>query len=212
MRDEETGTYWQQISGMAISGPLAGRMLKRVPSDELSFAVWKSEQPEGTVLKDLPSDAAKYSPRDWDARMRKAPTVLSYAQAGLAPRDLMLGVQAFGAARAYPNDDLVKQKLIKDRVGAEPIVLVLGPDGQSVRAFRDRIPGSDRVPDFYRTPGAKGELMIDDVSGTQWNFQGCAVGSKAKGACQERIEVTEDYWFDWRHYNPHTTVYGKVLR
>ena len=45
MRDEETGTYWQQITGAAVSGPLAGRVLKLIPSDELTFALWKTEQP-----------------------------------------------------------------------------------------------------------------------------------------------------------------------
>jgi hypothetical protein len=45
MRDEQTGTYWQQISGRAISGPLAGKSLTLVPFDELTFALWKSEQP-----------------------------------------------------------------------------------------------------------------------------------------------------------------------
>ena len=48
MRDEETGTYWQQINGAAVSGPLAGRVLKLIPSDELTFALWKTEQPHGT--------------------------------------------------------------------------------------------------------------------------------------------------------------------
>jgi len=38
MRDEETGTYWQQINGAAVSGPLAGRVLTLIPSDELTFA------------------------------------------------------------------------------------------------------------------------------------------------------------------------------
>jgi len=38
MRDEETGTYWQQISGAAISGPLKGRQLTLVHSDELTLA------------------------------------------------------------------------------------------------------------------------------------------------------------------------------
>jgi len=41
MRDEETGTYWQQISGAAISGPLQGRQLALVHSDELTLATWK---------------------------------------------------------------------------------------------------------------------------------------------------------------------------
>ena len=47
MRDEETGSWWQQVTGEAISGPLKGRRLEPVPQDELSFAVWKGEHGEG---------------------------------------------------------------------------------------------------------------------------------------------------------------------
>jgi len=25
----------------------------------------------------------------------------------------------------------------------------------------------------------------------------------------ERIPIIKDYWFDWRNYNPKTTIYGK---
>ena len=49
MRDEETGSFWQQISGKAISGPLAGRQLELSHSDELTFGLWKQENPRGTV-------------------------------------------------------------------------------------------------------------------------------------------------------------------
>ncbi len=38
MRDDQTGTFWQQISGRAISGPLAGLQLEPVYSDEVTFA------------------------------------------------------------------------------------------------------------------------------------------------------------------------------
>src|SRR5450755_2769417 len=111
MRDEQTGSYWQQISGLAISGPLSGKSLKLIPADELSLALWKAEQPQGTLIQDVVQYASDYAKPDWDVKMQKTPTVLSYAQAGLAPRDLMLGIHAFGAARAFPYDDVVKQKL-----------------------------------------------------------------------------------------------------
>jgi hypothetical protein len=81
MRDEETGTYWQQISGAAISGPLEGRRLTLVLSDELTLATWKSEQPQGTVLDDVPVFISDYAKRDWDVRMKRAPTVLSFSRA-----------------------------------------------------------------------------------------------------------------------------------
>ena len=204
MRDEETGTYWQQISGLAVSGPLAGRRLTLVPSDELTWTLWKAEQPGGRVLNDLAPFVSKYSRKDWDVRMRRAPTVLSYTETGVAQRDIMLGIQAFGASRAFPYEAVLKDKLVEDHVGLEPIILVVGPDDQSVRVFQRRIPGLSEVPEFYRTTAA---LFMDDTTGSSWNFQGCAVSGKSEGKCLTRVEVIKDYWFDWRHYNPATTIY-----
>ena len=51
-------------------------------------------------------------------------------------------------------------------------------------------------------------VLMDAESGSKWNFQGCAVTGKLKGTCLDRIDVIKDYWFDWRNYNPETTVYG----
>ena len=141
----------------------------------------------------------------------------------MKPRDLMLGIQAFGASRAFPFEQVIQEKLVQDHVGSEPVLLVVGPDAQSVRAFRQRIPHVDGIPEFYRTveektpakldaASATAPLLMDEATGSRWNFQGCAVEGKAKGACLERIEVIKDYWFDWRNYNPQTTVYGKTLR
>jgi hypothetical protein len=210
MRDEQTGTYWQQISGRAISGPLTGHSLKLIPSDELTFALWKSEQPDGIVLKDLPADAAGYAPKDWEAKVEKAyPAVLSYPGHGLASRDLMLGIEAFGEARAFPYLLLVREKLVADRVGTEPVILLVGPDGQSVRAFRERFTGghSDNgAPlEFFRTPEG---FMMDSATGSRWNFRGCAVAGSMKGACLEQIPAIKDYWFNWRNYHSATSVYN----
>ena len=206
MRDEQTGTYWQQISGLAVAGPLRGRRLVLVAADELSFSLWKKEQPAGTVLKDAARFVPGYAPKNWDVRMAKAPTVISYAQPGLGARDLMLGVHASGASRAFPYSAIVKEKLIADRVGAQAVVVVLGPDNRSVRVFERRIPGVPGTPQFYRL--TDGPFLMDAETGSEWNFQGCAVAGKLKGVCLARVEAIKDYWFDWRNYNPATTVYG----
>lgn len=215
MRDEETGTYWQQISGLAVSGPLKGRQLTLVPSDELNFATWKSEQPRGTVLDDVPGYVKQYAKKDWDVRMKRVPTVIDFPEHGMKARDLILGIQGFGASRAFFYDQVIKEKLVTDRVGDEPVILIVGADGQSVRAFRNRISGEDGVADFYRLNDNKRNgdkpdaLMMDAKTGSEWNFQGCAISGNAKGLCLERIPVIKDYWFDWRNYNPKTTIYGK---
>ena len=45
MTDEETGSWWQQISGVAVAGPLKGRRLTRVFHDEVAFRLWLREHP-----------------------------------------------------------------------------------------------------------------------------------------------------------------------
>src|ERR1700722_13429574 len=88
MRDEQTGSFWQQITGLAISGPLAGERLTLVHSDEISFAVWKAEQPGGTVLTDDARFVKEYASKDWDKKMSRYPTVISFAAPGLKNRDI----------------------------------------------------------------------------------------------------------------------------
>ena len=213
MRDEETGSYWQQISGTAISGPLKGRQLTLILSDELTFRTWKAEEPEGMVLKPVVRYASEYEAKDWDARMKLRPAVIQFPEYGMQSRDLILGIQTLGTSRAFLNDRVIQEKLVKGYVGTQPVLIVVGPDGQSVRAFRDRIPGVDGVPDFYRLNADKpGALMLDAGTGSEWNFQGCAISGKAKGGCLERIPMLKDYWFDWRNYNPQTTIWGNTTR
>lgn len=205
MRDEETGTFWQQISGRAISGPLAGAQLQPVHSDELTFAVWRGESPSGTVLKALPKYAKEYETKDWDVRMEKARTVLDFPNSGLKSRDLVLGVDAFGASRAYPVPRILSAKVIEDRLGSESILIVGGTDGKSIRVFQAQLDEKAAAPEYYMS----GDRLIDSESGSEWNFSGCAVNGSRKGICLRPVDALKDYWFDWRNYHPETTIFKR---
>jgi len=217
MRDEETGSFWQQISGKAISGPYRGRQLELVHSDELTFALWREENARGTVLRPVNDFAAKYEAKNWEERMRKARTVVETKDSPYGPRELMLGVELSGAARAYIIDRLLKQKLVQDTIGGTPVIVVVGPDDKSIRVFEARIQGHEAAPDFYRQEGAADQattdparpIMIDSATGSRWNFRGCAVGGSASGQCLRPVPALKDYWFDWRIYHPDTTVHNK---
>ena len=142
------------------------------------------------------------------------PTVLSYASRAWPRATSCWESHAFGANRAFPYE-VLKEKLVQDRLGSEPVMVVVGPDGRSVRVFLRRIAATRRIPEFYRVAGEKSNtsaLLMDDVTGSEWNFQGCAVSGEAKGRCLEPVEAIKDYWFDWRHYNPATTVYGRTRK
>jgi len=216
MRDEQTGSVWQQISGQAIFGPLKGRTLTRFHSDELSFAEWKAEQPAGVVLAPVSAYAKHYVKQDWETEVAKYDTPNGSAHIE-ADRELMLGLETGGAARAFPLKSALEQKLVEDRVGSDAVLLVVAPDNLSVRAFENRIPSSGKSSDFYRNIASSGDdahpdtnsgmLMTDAATQSTWNFHGCAVSGPLKGQCLQPLEVIKDYWFDWKAYHPQTSVY-----
>lgn len=204
MRDEETGTWWQQVTGAAIFGPLKGSTLQPVSSDELTFGLWKAESPDGEVLAPVSSDE-KYYESDWEPKVAKLPVVISFQANGLSDRDVVIGLEHNGVARAYPLTAVTTQSPIQDRLGGVPIVLVVGPDGKSIRVFLSQIDSGD--VELFRKTDAASWTLIDSATASDWNFQGCATQGPLQGKCLERISALKDYWFDWRNYHPDTTLY-----
>ena len=206
MRDDETGSFWQQITGRAISGPMQGSALELASTDEVSFSVFRSEWPQGRVLAPEPAFVKQYAHKDWDVRMARTKTVISFPQTGIADRELMLGMEVGSAARAYPLKRVEDERVVQDRVGETPVVLVVGPDGTSVRAFVSKVKGQEAQ--FFRSQQGPWSL-VDSAGASQWDFRGCATSGSAQGTCLEPVGVVKDYWFDWRNYHPDTTVYRR---
>ena len=142
MRDKETGSWWQQITGKAIYGPLKGSTLELVPSDELTFGQWKSEVSDGQVLAPVAKYVKEYD-SDWEPEVAKLPVVISFPGTELKSRDVVVGLEIDGTSRAYPWDKLVKQSPVVDRVNGKPILIAVGPDGKSFRVFVSRVDGQD---------------------------------------------------------------------
>jgi hypothetical protein len=151
----------------------------------------------------------------------------------LKSRDVVIGVDVNGVARAYPWETFVKQSPVMDRVNGTPLLLALGPDGKSFRVFVSRVNGRDA--EFFLHTGeanpealaanknafansrsrpngdfsAKAWMLVDGITASQWNFQGCAIAGPAEGKCLDRVPALKDYWFDWRNYHSGTTIYRR---
>lgn len=206
MRDEETGTWWQQVSGEAIHGPLKGKTLTPVYNDELTFALWKQENRQGRVLKPDDRVKQKYEPADWEQRYAKLRVVTPVEPNDkLPPRTLVAGLALDGRAVAYPLPALEKQRLILDNIGVAPVFIALGDDNKSVRAFERTVDG--RPLEFFVKADAKPIQFTDAETATTWDFTGKAVSGPLAGKQLKKIMALKDYWFDWKIYHPDTKVY-----
>ena len=184
MRDEETGSWWQQVTGCAILGPLTGRCLQAIPWDEVTFAVFKREHPRGLVL--LPDAGSKddYAEADWEKNVADYPTVTPIdPHDTLKPRDLVVGVTSGANATAYPWTTLAAQNPILDSVGGTPV-------HNAILMF-DCLLG--------RPPAGAGEGVSLAVQG------GLNFHQKVSG--ETLLIRLKDFWFDWKTYNPGTRVF-----
>jgi len=216
MRDRETGSWWQQVTGRAIAGELAGSALELMPNDELTFGLWKSESSQhghGLVLAPVAGHGDKDYDKKWEEEVAKYPVPLTFPGQGLKDRDVVLGIAMAGQARAFPLAKVRGASPVEDKIAGVPVVLVTGPDDESVRVFRSQWNGLDI--ELYRdtqsdgqSDGQRPEWRLLDSLGNTWNFAGCATSGPAVGQCLEKINFLKDYWFDWKNYNPRTTVYS----
>jgi hypothetical protein len=202
MRDEQTGSFWQQVSGRCISGPLKGAQLQRVHSDEVSLAMFAAEAPGGSVLLGDPAYAQHYE-ADWEQQIAGLPTVVDTSDTALPPRELIAGVEAGGAARAYLPAALTATPLLLDELGGVPLLLwSTGP--RALRAFDRRIDGTALL-----LAPAGANRVVDSDTGSIYDPRGCAIEGPRAGKCMPPVVVLWDYWFDWHGYHPDTGVHGR---
>ena len=206
MRDQETGSWWQQISGEAIQGASKGQKLQEVFHDEVSFGIWKRENPNGRVLRpdEKILSANKYESADWEDKVGKMPVKVSAQRdETFEPRTLIVGIEIGGKAKAYPMSALQTQTPILDTIGGTDIIIFLGEDKKSVRAFERTVDG--KTLEFFVKPDSN--EIVDAETASVWDFSGKAASGTLAGKQLKKIPILKDFWFDWKTYHTETQVY-----
>lgn len=205
MEDLETGSWWQQVTGRAISGPLSGRALTPLLHDEVTFGLWRSEHP-GTRVLGLDAAGSEIK-ATWEDSTSKAAVVTPVrADDPLPPRTLVVGVAIGDTARAYPRETLAATRVILDELGDTPVAIVEADDKHSVRVFSRRL--GDQTADLLLKVNAAPVRFIDEHTGSEFDFTGRAVTGPLAGRQLARVAHLSDYWFDWREYHPNTSIYA----
>ena len=206
MQDEETGSWWQQITGEAIFGSSKGQRLELVPHDELSFSLWKQEHPDGRVLVPDDSKPWKQFSENWEEHTAKLPVLAALnPDTSLSPRTQIVGIKIGAVAKAYPLSSIKEQTPILDYIADTPVIIVVARDKKSVRAFERRIDG--RELEFFAKSDSQSLRLVDVQTGSDWDFTGKAVKGQYAGRKLKQIYSLNDYWFDWKAYNPDTEIY-----
>ena len=220
MWDRQTQSWWQQLTGEAIAGELAGAHLRFVPAQIVSWAAFAREFPNGSVL-DRPGRGRPYgdNPYPFYDDLGSYPFLFDgEADPRLSPKERVAAVEINGEAAAFPYPLLAQERVVHAVVGGEEIVVffefgttsALGrrsiPDAADVGAtgvFRPALDGRQITFVF------DGNSISDEGTGSTWNVLGRAVEGPLAGEQLERVNAQDHLWFAWAAFKPHTTVYGE---
>ncbi|CAA9575229.1 MAG: hypothetical protein AVDCRST_MAG88-2753 [uncultured Thermomicrobiales bacterium] len=134
----------------------------------------------------------------------------------LPPTARVVTVDRGGEAVAYPYASLEQSRVVNDRVGGAPLVVLWTPgtasalDEYTVAGGRDVGSAgvfSTRVDGRALTFRFDGVRIVDDQTGSEWNGLGRAVGGGLAGRQLEPVVAIEHFWFSWAAFRPQTRVH-----
>ena len=180
--DSRTGSWWRQVSGECIEGPLKGQQLEEVPSQQMTLDHFAQQYPQGLVFQPDPEFTDAYAGLEGfdDGTIESS---LEYRDTvSWQPKSWVVGVVHNGNARAYDWNDLQRMRLVKDTLGGDTISVRITSDGKGFVTF---------VPDTTQ------ETM--DIR------KGSTVVMRWTPPAQ--IPAYQEFWHSWRTFHPNTTRY-----
>jgi hypothetical protein len=209
-KDAETGSSWQQASGEAIDGPLKGTRLTLYPAIRTTWAEWRRRYPQTLVLKPLPGYLERMPTRSQRIKdvTRVGPEGAPNGALALDPRlparETVAGLEVGRESVAYPFSELRRARVVNDRVGGLPVVIVHQPSSDTTTAFDAR--AGNRTLTF-QAANDDASAVIDRETRSTWNAYGLALDGPLKGTQLKQVILVPQFWFAWSQFRQGTKVF-----
>ena len=209
-RDRQTGSRWQQSTLEAISGPLKGEHLQLSPFLLTSWNEWHKVHPDTLVLKPLPGYADRIPAKNAEIKeglsgKGTAPSDVLRQDSRLAPKAMILGLDLDGVNKAFPLKALRSARVVNDRLGAKPVVIVHQPESDTTTAFSAQLKG--RTLQFQAADAAV-SAIIDQETHSRWDPYGLCISGPLRGSQLDSLIVEPEYWFAWSEFHPNTSIFS----
>jgi len=220
MYDRQTETWWQQASGEAIAGELAGTQLEFLPAPIIAWQDFKEAHPAGQVLSRDTGHSRPYGQNPYVGYddINSSPFLYRGPATSdrLPPMARVLAVELGGEVVAFPYETLQTVRVINAQVGGEDIVVLWeagtasaldsitlagGRDVGAAAAYSRVVEGRALTFSF------DGSSILDEETGSRWDVLGRAVLGGLAGASLEAVVAVNHFWFSWAAFKPETQVY-----
>lgn len=197
--DANTGSWWRQVNGEAITGPMRGKMLKEIPAEQMQLGAWLALHPTSLIMQPDQDFQEEYDGlKNYDKG--KGKSHLTRADSlSWKDKSWVVGVQRGMHARAYDWNDLLQHSVLQDTLAGTSLLITLENDSASFHVF-------DR--DTLRFTFDPATHSLSDVqTASRWNLQGQCTEGTLKDRQLPIVQSYQEFWHSWRTFRPQTTAY-----
>jgi hypothetical protein len=201
--DAETESWWRQVNGEAIAGPLKGKQLKELPSAQLRLGAWIRDNPATLILQPDGFFSKQYADlKGFDSGTIRSP-LEKRDSSSWKFKSWVVGVSYEGHARAYDWNDLLALQVINDSLPSLALLLVLEDDAVSFHVLNRNLNG--KTLRFSRDP--KTGYLVDDQTRSNWSRTGLCVDGPLKASVLSPVQSYQEFWHSWQSFHPLTSRY-----
>ena len=218
MWDDITESWWQQLTGEAIVGDLAGYALEPLPAQLIGYGEFKASFPNGVVLgrdTGIRRDYGRNPYPGYDSASGSPFLFRGHVDDRLRSGERVVALVLGGEATAYAFTHLQDVGVVNDVVGGLPVVVLWSPetasalDARSIAdakavgsgvAFGREVAG--RTLTFEPGDGA----FTDRETGSTWSIAGEAVAGALEGVQLPPVVYANHLWFAWAAFYPETRL------
>jgi len=200
--DETTKSWWRQVNGEAIAGPLLGTTLTEVPSEQMSLQAWMDRYPNTLVMQPDPAFKDRYESLEKYDEGKMEGKLEGRDSLSWKDKSWVVGVPMGLFAKAYDWNQLVKDRVINDRIKGLPVMLALESDSISFHSWVPVV-GKDTLRFSY----SESLKILVDQNQSRWNWKGECVDGTMKGTKLETVQSYQEFWHSWKTFHPNTEIY-----
>jgi hypothetical protein len=203
IEDETTGSWWRQVTGEAIAGPLKGNSLKEIPSAQMRLGAWIRDHPgtrilqPDTLYKNQYADLQGYDSGTLKGSLEKRDS------ASWKFKSWVVGLTNESRSKAYDWNELVSEKVINDSIGSFPIVLLLEKDDMTFHAWGRTADNQSLVFEWNKD----NQRLEDKNTHSIWDWEGVCREGPLKGLSLSPVQAYQEFWHSWKNFHPNTTKY-----
>jgi len=147
--DQQTESLWSQLLEKAISGPLAGKRLRKLPASRRSWETWRKEHPDTLVLSTKTGYSRDYF-RDPYAGYYRIGTIwfpVGEVRKDLSPKERIMGLEVNNETKAYPLAKLREQSgVLEDTLAGKTVKIRVSSEGEVVSVTNKQ---GDELPHIF---------------------------------------------------------------